>query len=302
MYSPRKRDGFSGRGISAARKQGKRTLGGKVAGNAREKLLVGGQSDFASGDGGDPSFASIFDGFAQLGGGLGEARGVVGHSQEVLEDEDLGVAGVAGADAYDGNGCGFEHGGGERFGDSFDEQHGAASLLERDRIAEDLVGVVGRFSGGDVATGDGGALGAAAYVAADGDACADHLGDQRSEGGVGFEFDDVGVTFDKEAACVADGFGVGGVIAHEGHVGHDDAVGRAALDGGGEGDCDVEGHVDGARETENDFGGGVSDEQEMDARAHEESRGGGVVAGEAGEGLGALGLGAEGFERGHGGG
>ncbi len=119
---------------------------------------------------------------------------------------------------------------------------------------------------------------------ADGDAGAGDACDGGGEGGVGLELDDVGAGFADVAGGVADGLLVGLVVRAERQVGHDDGVGCAAFDGGSECDGDVEGHLGGARQAEDDFGGGVAGEDAVDAAAFEPAGGGGVVGGEAGEG------------------
>ena len=146
-------------------------------------------------------------------------------------------------------------------------------------------------------------------MGADGNASTDHFCDQGREVFGDFDFDDVSVTFGEESACVGNSFVFARVVGHERHVGHDDGVGCAPFYRRGESEENVEGHVDRAIETEDDFGGGVADEEDMDTGFFEPPGGGGVVAGEAGEGFRTLRHLAEGFERdfcggwvGHGGG
>ncbi len=122
-------------------------------------------------------------------------------------------------------------------------------------------------------------------MSADGNTRAAHRGDQRGEARVGLELDHVREALGHEAPRVAQGLGFGEVVRQEGHVGHDQRAGRAALDARGEGDQHVQRHVERAVEAEHHLGGGVAHEQHGNARAFEPARGRRVVAGQAGEGL-----------------
>lgn len=73
--------------------------------------------------------------------------------------------------------------------------------------------------------------------------------------------------------------------------------GGAPLHARRQGEEDIQGHVDGAFESEDDLGGGVTDEQHVHAGAGEPLRSRGVVAGQAGEGPAILRHPAEGLDR-----
>lgn len=241
-------------------------------------------ADGAGGDAANPLVPGVFDGASEVGNGVGEARGVRGEAQEIVEDEDLAVRLGAGADADEGErGLGHDFGG-DFVGDGLDQEHGGAGLFHGDGIGDDAGGLIAGTAGGAIAASDCGTLREAAYVGADGDPRAGHGGDGLSEGGIDLEFDDVGVPLGQEAPGVADRFGDADLIGKERHVSHDDRARRAALDRGGQGEGDVKGHVDRAREAEDNFGGGIAHEEDVDAAAFEDACEGCVVAGEAGEG------------------
>ena len=89
----------------------------------------------------------------------------------------------------------------------------------------------------------------------------------------------------RDAERVADAIIFVGLVAHERHVGHDQATRRAALHGGGESDQEIKRRVQRVRVTEDDFGRSVANKKDRNARAFEPARSGGVVAGECGEWL-----------------
>lgn len=201
-----------------------------------------------------------------------------------MQNEDLAVRFAAGADADEGNrGAGHDFCR-DFFGDGLDEEHCGAGLFHGDRVGDDASGVVTRAAGRAIPACQRGALRKAADVCADGDSGASHCGNGVGEGGIDLELDDVGEAFGHEASGVADGVGDADLIAQEGQVAHDHGARRAALDRGGQGDGDLDGHVDGAGEAEHDFRRGIADQEHVHAGAFEKAREGGVVASKAGKG------------------
>ncbi len=208
----------------------------------------------------------------------------VGHAQEILEDHDLAMAGRAGADADERDARGLEDADGDLVRHGLDQEHLATGLLEGDCVGDDRVSAIAGAARGGVAAGDRDALGFAAHVAADGDAGADHALDEPGKGCVSFELDDVGKALADEATGVAHGVIGRGLVGHEGHVAHDQSFGGPTFDPGGEREQDAQVDVDSAGVAEDDLGGGVAHEQDVDAGTLQPAGGGGVVAGDAGEG------------------
>jgi hypothetical protein len=131
-------------------------------------------------------------------------------------------------------------------------------------------------------------------VRADRDPRADHLCDDRREGLIGLELDDVGLALDQESRRVADGIIIAGVIGHERHVAHDHRQRMRATDrcerrlntaahARGQGQQHIERDVDRAIKAEGHFAGRVADQQNLDPAACEPARCCRVVARQAGE-------------------
>lgn len=244
----------------------------------------------------DPLTTGLFQRGTEIGDGLGEAGRTIGHADEVLQDKNLAVRGGTRAYSDDGQAGRFEDSGRGLVGDGFDEQHHRTGIFEGTGIGGELFGLGIGTTGSAVAAGESDGLGAAADVGADWNPGSGHLGDEWSEGAVHLDLDDVGLALGHEATGVADSLGVVSLIRKERHVGHDDRVGGTTLDGGGERDEDVEGHVDRAIESKDHFGSGVADQEDMKTGAFKPLRGCGIVARQAGKWIAIARHAAEGLE------
>ena len=111
---------------------------------------------------------------AQRGDGFGKAGRRVRKAQEVLEHEDLAVAGRAGADADEREAGALQDRAGDFVGHCFYQEHDAPGLLERDGVVDDFFEFTHGATRGDVAARDRGLLRAAADVPAERNSGAGH--------------------------------------------------------------------------------------------------------------------------------
>ena len=140
----------------------------------------------------------------------------------------------------------------------FDEEHRRARRDHRVCVGQDLDRVVGRLPRGEVAADLLRVLRSRTDVRDDRNPRATHLGDNRRERRVHFQFDDVGSALGHESTGVAHRFRVIGVVTHEGHVGHDQGARRAAFDRGSEQDQKIKRRMKGVGKSENHLGRGVA--------------------------------------------
>lgn len=242
-------------------------------------------ADPAGPDASHPFLAGGFETRTELLDGFGEARWMVGQPQQIIDDQDLSVAAGPRPDADHWDTGRLHDRIGDFLGDRFDEQQDRPCMLQGDRILHHLMQGLSRASGRDRPAGHRAGLWAAADVGTDRHTSAGQPVDQRGEGLIAFELDDIGPALRHKSCGVVHRTFEGGVVAHKGHVGHDERLGRTAFDGCSQFNGKIDGHVDRSIMSEHHLSRRVPGKQYMDACSLEPAGGGGVVGRKTGEGF-----------------
>ena len=119
----------------------------------------------------------------------------------------------------------------------------------------------------------------------DRDAGMSHATNQFGMTEVDFELHGIRVTFDEKATGVSQSLFMADLVAHERHVADHPAVRGPPLHRRGEGDEKFQGRMNRPRQTENDLGCGVSDQEDRNTGCLHVPGSQGVVGGQAGKGL-----------------
>ena len=61
-----------------------------------------------------------------------------------------------------------------------------------------------------------------------------HLRDESGEGAIYFDLDRIGRSFGEEPTGIANALGLIALVRHKGHITHDECLGGATFDSGGE--------------------------------------------------------------------
>src|SRR5215203_3336371 len=201
-----------------------------------------------------------------LGVALDELRHVAGGDpQEVVEDEHLTVGPGAGADPNRRHLELLDDLVADRRGSRLDHDREAADRLQREGVLELLDRTLGRLALGFVAAEGGGGLGGEADVAHHRDAGVDDRPGALDDDAAGLELDRLATGLLDQALGAADRFLVARLVAAHRHVADHQRRLQAAADGFAEHHHLVHRDHLGPGIAEDNVGGGIADEDDVDA-------------------------------------
>jgi hypothetical protein len=238
----------------------------------------------ARADGFDVTAGGVADGGGNVPEALDKARDALGKPEHVVQNDDMAVGAGPAAATDDGAGDEADDFRRDFIGNGLNKEHLGAGFGEEDGRINDFRGLGMSAPLGQIAALLRRPLGQQPNMGAGDNAGGGQGFDDRGVAAVHFKLDGIGTGFADEACGVGDGGGYVG-IGREGHVGHDKGMGRSPADCRRDGDEEIEGHDDGGVGAEYGHGGGVADQEYIDARGGEEPGGGGVVNREHRNGL-----------------
>lgn len=209
-------------------------------------------------------------------------------AKEIVRDEDLAIAAVAGTDADRGDFKFLCELAGERAGNTFEHDGEDAGILKGEGFFADgfsgLRGAGLNFVAAELEDG----LRFKADVSEDGDVSADDFVHGGDDIHAAFDFNAIGAGFFDEAAGVTDSIFRGNFVGKEGHVSDNREGAGAADDHAGVIDHFIEGDGQGGAVAGDDVGEGIADEEEIEGALSEPGSREPVVGSEGDDFIGAV--------------